>query len=61
MRGIWRDKVFWSLAVGGLLAYLSVFFVGLDALLVGDFLWILAFVYLLVSSIEKWRESKRPM
>ncbi|ASA77877.1 hypothetical protein CDI07_06075 [Thermococcus sp. 5-4] len=60
MRGIWNDRVFWALAIGGLLAYLSVFFAGPDALLVGDFLWILAFVYLLVSSIEKWAESRKP-
>ncbi|ASJ12927.1 hypothetical protein [Thermococcus thioreducens] len=57
---IWKNRVFWTLAIGGLFAYLSVFFVGSDALLVGSSLWVLAFVYLLVSSIEKWTGFKRP-
>ena len=56
---VWKDKVFWSLAVGGLVAYLFVFLVGPKALVVGSVLWILALVYLAASSIEKWAKCRK--
>ncbi|ACJ16567.1 hypothetical protein TON_1079 [Thermococcus onnurineus NA1] len=51
---VWRDKVFWGLAGMALIAYLYGLLVDFDAMIIGHVLWILAFVYLLVSSIEKW-------
>ncbi|GAB6101467.1 hypothetical protein JCM16138_06900 [Thermococcus atlanticus] len=51
--GIWKDKVFWILATGGLVAYLLGIFAGTEALLLGDVLWVLAFVYLLFHTFKK--------
>ncbi|AFL95803.1 hypothetical protein CL1_1606 [Thermococcus cleftensis] len=50
---LWRDRLFWSLAIGGLLAHLSALWVGTEGTVVGNFLWIMAFVYLLISSIRR--------
>jgi len=51
--GIWKDKLFWILATGGLAAYLLGIFAGTEAFLIGGFLWVLAFVYLLFHTFKK--------
>ncbi|NJE41693.1 hypothetical protein [Thermococcus sp. GR6] len=56
---VWRDKVFWGLAGMALIAYLYGLLVDFDAMIIGHVLWILAFVYLLVSSIEKWAKYRK--
>lgn len=53
MPGIWKDKVFWILATGGLVAYLLGIFANTEAFLIGDVLWVLAFVYLLFHTFKK--------
>jgi hypothetical protein len=50
--GIWKDRLFWSLFLGGLASYL----LGFEftwAFPLGSFLWLSAFVYLTVRFIQK--------
>ncbi|WP_297066019.1 hypothetical protein [Thermococcus sp.] len=51
---LWRDKLFWSLFLGGLASYLLAILGGYSsAVLLGDFLWLSAFVYLTASFLRK--------
>jgi len=51
--GIWKDKLFWSLFLSGLVSYLLGVFGPTWAFFLGDFLWLSAFVYLTVRFIQK--------
>ncbi|WP_297547896.1 hypothetical protein [Thermococcus sp.] len=50
---LWGDKLFWSLFLGGLASYLLAMSGYSSAVLIGDFLWVSAFVYLTVSFLRK--------
>ncbi len=52
---LWDDGLFWALFIGGLLSYLlGVLVSGYTlAFLIGDLLWLSAFVYLTVKFLQK--------
>lgn len=51
---VWKDKLFWALFLGGLLFYALIPFVGTEMAVAGSALWVMAFSYLVLRSIEKW-------
>ena len=50
---MWRDRLFWALFLGGLFFYALMLFVGPWASIAGSALWIVAFAYLVIESVEK--------
>ena len=50
--GIWKDRLFWALFLGGLVSCL-LGFEFMWAFPLGSFLWLSAFVYLTVRFIQK--------
>ncbi len=54
---IWKNKIFWSLAFGGLIAYVLMFFLGIKMGAIGSLFWLTAFVYLIIKSIENWSKG----
>ncbi|CAI1493520.1 conserved protein of unknown function [Thermococcus nautili] len=51
--GIWKDRLFWAMFLGGLVSYLLGVFGLTWAFSLGSFLWLSAFVYLTVRFIQK--------
>ena len=50
---VWKDRLFWALFLGGLLFYGLILFLGTWTSIIGSALWIMAFTYLVLGSIEK--------